>query len=117
MEALNALDTRISDFLQAAKPAPIDLGSLVKNAEDMGLARATALAIAQADGDKIYALIRSTAANQDGRTNGITVPSRHAQEMLIRQACRDADISPGEISYVEAHGTGTPVGDPIEPKH
>jgi acyl transferase domain-containing protein len=72
------------------------------------------LSAAQADGDKIYALIRSTAANQDGRTNGITVPSRHAQEMLIRQACRDADISPGEISYVEAHGTGTPVGDPIE---
>ena len=46
------LDTRISDFLQAAKPAPIDLGSLVKNAEDMGLARATALAIAQADAEK-----------------------------------------------------------------
>jgi acyl transferase domain-containing protein/thioesterase domain-containing protein/acyl carrier protein len=72
------------------------------------------LSAAQADGDKIYALVRSTGANQDGRTNGITVPSQQAQEMLIRQACRDADISPGEISYVEAHGTGTPVGDPIE---
>jgi acyl transferase domain-containing protein/NADPH:quinone reductase-like Zn-dependent oxidoreductase/thioesterase domain-containing protein/acyl carrier protein len=72
------------------------------------------LSAAQADGDKIYALVRSTGANQDGRTNGITVPSQHAQEMLIRQVCRDADISPGEISYVEAHGTGTPVGDPIE---
>jgi len=72
------------------------------------------LSAAQADGDKIYALIRSTGANQDGRTNGITVPSRHAQERLIRQTCRDADISPGEISYVEAHGTGTALGDPVE---
>jgi acyl transferase domain-containing protein/thioesterase domain-containing protein/acyl carrier protein len=83
-------------------------------AEGVGAVILKPLSAAQADGDKIYALIRSTAANQDGRTNGITVPSRHAQEMLIRQACRDADISPGEISYVEAHGTGTPVGDPIE---
>jgi hypothetical protein len=43
------LDTRISDFLQSAQPAPIDFGSLVENAENMGLARATAVAIAQSD--------------------------------------------------------------------
>jgi acyl transferase domain-containing protein/NADPH:quinone reductase-like Zn-dependent oxidoreductase/thioesterase domain-containing protein/NAD(P)-dependent dehydrogenase (short-subunit alcohol dehydrogenase family)/acyl carrier protein len=64
--------------------------------------------------DRIYAVIRATAANQDGHTTGITVPSREAQEALIRQACRSAGIAPGTISYVEAHGTGTAVGDPIE---
>jgi len=64
--------------------------------------------------DRIYAMIRATAANQDGRTNGITVPSRHAQEALIRKACEAAGISPGAVGYIEAHGTGTAVGDPIE---
>jgi len=83
-------------------------------AEGVGAIILKPLSAAQADGDKIYAVIRSTAANQDGRTNGITVPSPVAQEALVRQACREAGISPAEISYVEAHGTGTPVGDPIE---
>ncbi len=66
------------------------------------------------DGDLIYAVIRSTASNQDGRTPGLTVPSGDAQQQLIREACRKAGVAPAEIGYVEAHGTGTPVGDPIE---
>jgi acyl transferase domain-containing protein len=64
--------------------------------------------------DRIYAVIRATAANQDGHTTGITVPSREAQESLILRACRSAGIAPRAINYVEAHGTGTAVGDPIE---
>ncbi len=69
---------------------------------------------ALADGDRIYAVIRATAVNQDGRTAGISVPSQASQEANIVDALRLADISPGTIQYVEAHGTGTPVGDPIE---
>jgi acyl transferase domain-containing protein/surfactin synthase thioesterase subunit len=72
------------------------------------------LSRAVADGDHIYALIRGTATNQDGRTNGMTVPSQEAQEQVILDACHDGGVSPGEIQYVEAHGTGTGVGDPIE---
>ncbi len=72
------------------------------------------LSAALASGDRIYALIRATAANQDGRTNGIAVPSPIAQADLIRAACRRAGIQPRDIQYIEAHGTGTPVGDPIE---
>jgi len=83
-------------------------------AEGVGAVVLKPLSAAQADGDRIYAVIRSTAANQDGRTNGITVPNRDAQQSLILEACRSAQISPGSISYVEAHGTGTPIGDPIE---
>lgn len=66
------------------------------------------------DKDPIYAVIRGTALNQDGRTPGMTVPSQQAQETLLNTACQKANIQPSEISYVEAHGTGTPVGDPIE---
>ena len=83
-------------------------------AEGVGAVVLKPLSAAQAAGDRIYAVIRATAANQDGRTHGITVPSQAAQESLIRQACLSARISPGAISYVEAHGTGTSVGDPIE---
>lgn len=72
------------------------------------------LSQALTDGDEIYAVIRGTACNQDGLTNGITVPNSSAQEEVIRNACSRAGIVPGQVQYVEAHGTGTPVGDPIE---
>ena len=82
--------------------------------EGAGLVVLKPLARALADGDRVYAVIRGTAVNQDGRTPGMTVPSQDAQETLLRDACRDAGIAPVGIQYVEAHGTGTPVGDPIE---
>ncbi|MRH88377.1 SDR family NAD(P)-dependent oxidoreductase [Nocardia sp. SYP-A9097] len=69
---------------------------------------------AVADGDHIYAVLRGSATNQDGRTTGISVPSEDAQAQMILDACRDAGIAPTQIGYVEAHGTGTAVGDPIE---
>lgn len=72
------------------------------------------LSAALADGDSIYAVIRSTAVNQDGRTTGMTLPSRASQQALVEEACRLAGVSPRNIQYVEAHGTGTAVGDPIE---
>ena len=59
-------------------------------------------------------MIRGGAVNQDGRTNGLTAPSRPAQEAVLRSAYRHAGIAPGLVDYVEAHGTGTPLGDPIE---
>ena len=67
-----------------------------------------------ADGDPIQAVIRNTAINQDGRTPGITMPSRDAQINLMRDAYKQAQLDPLETSYVEAHGTGTEAGDPIE---
>ncbi|NCC49802.1 MAG: SDR family NAD(P)-dependent oxidoreductase [Spartobacteria bacterium] len=72
------------------------------------------LSQAIADNDRVYALIRGTAINQDGHTDGITVPRAEAQESVMRAACADAGIAPQDVRYVEAHGTGTPVGDPIE---
>lgn len=69
---------------------------------------------ALADGDRVYALVRGTGVNQDGRTTGITVPNRDSQESLIRHVYADCAVTPADIAYVEAHGTGTAVGDPIE---
>ncbi len=72
------------------------------------------LSAAIANRDPIYAVIRGTAINQDGHTNGMTVPSAAAQEAMLRTALTRAGLDAGHIDYVEAHGTGTPVGDPIE---
>src|SRR5919202_3094805 len=54
------------------------------------------------------------AGNLDGRTNGMTAPSREAQEAVLLEAFQRAGISPGQVQYIEAHGTGTLLGDPIE---
>lgn len=72
------------------------------------------LSDAVADGDRILAVIKGSALNQDGRSSGITAPNGKAQEAVIRAALQDAQVNPGEISYVETHGTGTSLGDPIE---
>ena len=82
--------------------------------EGAGIVALKLLSRAVADGDPIYAVIRGGAVNQDGRTNGLTAPSRSAQEAVLRAAYRHADVSPGQIDYIEAHGTGTLLGDPIE---
>ncbi|MFI6955827.1 SDR family NAD(P)-dependent oxidoreductase [Nocardia sp. NPDC050408] len=66
------------------------------------------------DGDRIYAVVKATGSNQDGRTTAITVPNADSQEMLARSVRTRAGLSPDDITYVEAHGTGTLVGDPVE---
>jgi len=72
------------------------------------------LSDALADGDNILALIRGSAVNHNGRSNGITAPNGPSQEAVIRRALENAGVQPSRIIYVEAHGTGTALGDPIE---
>lgn len=69
---------------------------------------------ALADGDPIHAVIRGTGVNQDGHTDGISLPNSEAQEDLARGVYRQAGLVPGEVDYVEAHGTGTQAGDSAE---
>ncbi|MFD0344532.1 type I polyketide synthase, partial [Streptomyces sp. NPDC127117] len=72
------------------------------------------LASAVADGDDIYCVIRGGAVNNDGATDGLTVPNAAAQQDVVERAMRDAGVRATDVRYVELHGTGTPVGDPIE---
>jgi acyl transferase domain-containing protein/NADPH:quinone reductase-like Zn-dependent oxidoreductase/SAM-dependent methyltransferase/acyl carrier protein/short-subunit dehydrogenase len=82
--------------------------------EGAGMLLLKRLSRAVADGDPIHGVIIGTALNQDGHTNGISLPSVEAQARLVREACADAGVAPSQIGFVEAHGTGTAVGDPIE---
>ncbi|MEU6479297.1 beta-ketoacyl synthase N-terminal-like domain-containing protein [Streptomyces sp. NPDC047017] len=86
----------------------------IGRSEGVGLVVLRRLADAVADGQRIYAVIRGTAVNQDGRSNGITAPNRWSQEQVVATACKRAGVQPREISFIEAHGTGTALGDTIE---
>jgi len=69
---------------------------------------------AMENGDPIHAVIRGTGVNQDGHTDGISLPNSEAQESLARGVYERAGVLPHEVDYIEAHGTGTQAGDPAE---
>ncbi|EID73750.1 MULTISPECIES: type I polyketide synthase [Rhodococcus] len=71
---------------------------------------------AQAEGLPVYAVIKGSAVNNDGRSNGITAPNRWAQQQVVQTAYRRAGVTPAQVAFVEAHGTGTVLGDMIESK-
>lgn len=66
------------------------------------------------DGDHVYSIIKGSALNCDGASNGITAPNPVAQTDVIVEAWKNAKVNPETISYIETHGTGTKLGDPIE---
>ncbi|KAI8269455.1 Highly reducing polyketide synthase [Colletotrichum sp. SAR11_239] len=82
--------------------------------EGFGVTILKPLDAALRDGDTVRAVVLASAANEDGRTPGISLPNSEAQQALIRTAYRNAGVDPAETGYVEAHGTGTQAGDPLE---
>ncbi|MFI0406066.1 acyltransferase domain-containing protein [Actinomadura sp. 3N508] len=82
--------------------------------EGCGIVVLKRLSDAARDGDRVLAVVRGSAVNSDGATNGLMAPNPAAQESVLRDAYAAAGIDPREVDYVEAHGTGTLLGDPIE---
>ena len=82
--------------------------------EGCGVVVLKRLSEAEADGDRIWGVIRGSAVNHGGASTGLTVPHTPALEQVIKTALSQAGIPPSEVDYLEAHGTGTAVGDPIE---
>ena len=82
--------------------------------EGCGVVVLKRLSDAMEDGDRIWAVIRGSAVNQNGASAGLTVPNGPAQERVIEDALAATGISPAEVDYLEAHGAGSDLGDPIE---
>ncbi|MBO9699914.1 MAG: polyketide synthase dehydratase domain-containing protein [Sporocytophaga sp.] len=84
------------------------------DSEGVGVVILKPLHQAEKDGDHIYGVIKGSAINAGGRTNGYTVPNPKAQAAVVSKALERSNMVAEEISYIEAHGTGTALGDPIE---
>ena len=82
--------------------------------EGCGMVILKRLSAAEADGDRIWGVIRGSAVNQNGASLGLTLPNGPAQERVMEEALAQAGVVPAEVDYMEAHGPGTIVGDPIE---
>jgi len=82
--------------------------------EGCGMVVLKRLEDAKKDGDQILGVIKGSAINQDGKTNGLAAPNGNAQQAVIREALKNANLNPQDVDYIEAHGTGTVLGDPIE---
>jgi 8-amino-7-oxononanoate synthase len=82
--------------------------------EGIGVVLLKRLEDAQRDGDRIYALVKGAASNNDGKSDGPMTPRQGGQLEALRAAYRDAGFSPTTLGYVEAHGTATTVGDVVE---
>ncbi len=82
--------------------------------EGCGVVVLKRLSDAEADGDRILAVIRGSAINQDGPSSSLTSPNGPAQEAVIRAALSFAGLAPRQLGVIEAHGTGTQLGDPME---
>jgi acyl transferase domain-containing protein len=83
--------------------------------EGVGAVVLKPLARALEDGDRVRAVIRGSAVNNDGRGSGLLVaPSVAAQTEMLRTAYEGAGVDLGRLQYIEAHGTGTQAGDPVE---
>ncbi|HVE82358.1 MAG TPA: beta-ketoacyl synthase N-terminal-like domain-containing protein, partial [Myxococcales bacterium] len=83
-------------------------------AEGCGVVVLKRLADARRDGDPVLAVIRGSAVNHDGRSQGLAAPSGPAQQRVVKAALAQAGLEPAAVGYVECHGTGTALGDPIE---
>ncbi|MER7764243.1 beta-ketoacyl synthase N-terminal-like domain-containing protein [Streptomyces sp. NPDC097619] len=95
------------------KPFSADADGIGR-ADGIGVVVLRRLADALADRQPVYAVIRGTAVNQDGRSNGMTAPSRWSQQEVVAAAYRRAGVTADRVRFVEAHGTGTVLGDTIE---
>ncbi len=107
--------TRIGAISPSGVCRPFDARSNgFVQSDGVGIVVLKRLEDAQRDNDRIYALIRGSGCNNDGRGKGPMAPQVQGQLRVLKKAYKDAGCSPASVAYFEAHGTATSVGDPVE---
>jgi acyl transferase domain-containing protein len=127
-------DLVLAGGVHASTPAPIlqifcQLGALSRRGqlrpfdadadgtllgEGLGFLVLKRLGTAEADGDRIHAVLKGVGISSDGRALGLLAPRREGEELALRRAYADAGVDPASVGLVEAHGTGIPLGDEAE---
>lgn len=82
--------------------------------EGVGVLVLKKLSLAEADGDRIYAVIKGIGSASDGKAKGLLTPRLEGEVLALKRAYESSGIDPATIGLVEAHGTGTRVGDKTE---
>lgn len=116
------LSKKVDDFLGISSPDGMtrvfdENSNGTGGGEGAGMVLLKRLPDALRDNDRIYAVIHSSYANNDGNEgSNIAAPSYEAQSEAISASIKRSGIDPADIGYYEAHGTATRIGDPIEIK-
>ena len=112
---VSVIFTQLGALSERGKVRPFSKGSDgTLLGEGLGTVVLKRLSDAEADGDKVYAVIRGIGQASDGRGHGLLAPSVDGEALAIKRAYRDSGVDPSTIGLVEAHGTGIPLGDQTE---
>lgn len=82
--------------------------------EGVGVIVLKKLSLAEADGDRIYAVIKGIGSASDGKAKGLLTPRLEGEVLALKRAYESSGIEPSTVGLIEAHGTGTRVGDKTE---
>ena len=94
------------------RPFSADADGLVVG-EGAGIVVLKRLDDARRDGDNIYGVIRGIGLSNDV-AGSLLAANSEGQLRAMREAYRQAALTPEDIDLIECHGTGTPLGDTVE---